>query len=995
MIVTPPSSPTMPVRSLTQEREEDEFSKPGYLKKLEVRGPYQNFPSGFTWEAIPMFSVVAGKNGAGKTNLLQAILFGCLANSNQRVKVLGEHRFQICSLQNTDRLTSLRDDLDTQSKEAFDREMEESCKRLNKYALHKLLQKGVDASDGQPLFDEVIESTLQEMNKKDGGYSFPDFERELVNQYKKTVAPHLMEYNSIEQVAKFTFNKLLDKNLRERGEKREAVKKTFEEINQYLIKCKFKYILSEESFAWNANNGELGSICLTFACHSSWMKDSFTPIRLTSLSSGERIILLVLLWRFDQRHMQEKGVILLDEPDAHLNPSAVKEVIDIIKTKLVAELGIQVIMTSHHPTTVSFVPKKCLFILENEAPGFEPSIKPVANKKQAMNILSGNLVYVNEPFAVVFVEGEKDKQFYSMLAKRLNDSRLIESQLIFKVHGAGNNDELSSCSAIRSLIEKIAGQTTEPLSQFVFGLIDGDNFNHEGGSRNLKALKRYSLENYMLDPIHLFLCLDYIRQEVSADPNLQPHLSECIKIFTSLVSSLSKADQPIEQLLSDRHFCQQLVDVFYARVRQAWESAFQHREQNLSILNKILQQQIEACEAIIKGTSPIVELMNVVGKISQQPIRAAEFLKELLTKLGKEFEQVAEQVNPAISNFLASLTINKNSEINKGLSEKKAEQKRIFETLKVFFENLKKDLMQKYSQGENLGGLTQLLQQQIEACEVILKGDSPIVKLMDAVVDISQKPSKATHFLKEYLSGLKGEFEQIIEPTNYGVFNLSACLIFDDNNKKNKDLLGKNSDQTRIAEKLKGFFEKRAKNPTKQSEKEWNKLVRCLNAREIKIMDQSSNVDWESKESEKVYLVLNNRLHAVHRLQYPRFLLYLRGHNLQTIYEKILKIPHELLNDFAFILDQMQSVSIPSDLLEIYSSMKDIIEENEVQAPQEENSGVIPYFHNLKTRIAKEEQRAEEEQRHAEIRQAMDQKGIEEENLEFNLGWGEEEEPET
>ncbi|WP_039360878.1 AAA family ATPase [Candidatus Protochlamydia amoebophila] len=660
---------------------EDKFSKPGYLSELEVKKGqnHQNLPGGFKWKAIPMFSVIAGKNGVGKSNLLQAILFGCF--SNQDAIKISNNNFQICSLQNTDELKSLSQEVENESKVVLREELEKSFKDLNKYAINKLLQRGSDTPSAQPLFDEVIESTLQEMNKKDSSsFSFSSFEYELKNQFNKRNTPHIADYNSIQQVAKLTFNKLLDKMLSETRDKREAVKRTFAEINDYLAKCNFKYILSKKSFAKNVNNGEFKDVNLTFANTAPWMKYSLT-VPLSNISSGERIVLLILLWRFDQRNIQKESVILLDEPDAHLHPSMVKEVIDVIKTKLVTELGIQVIMTTHNPTTVSFVPKKSLFILENEPPDFNPTIKPVANKRQAMNILSGNLVYVNEPFAVVFVEGDKDKQFYSILAKRLNDTRMVESQIIFKVHGSGNQDDLSSCGVIKSLIKKVAGQSSEPLSPFVFGLIDGDNRNHVDAPRNLKALKRYSIENYILDPIHLFLCLNFIRENFNTDSDLQHSIKDCMEKFEALVSSLTLAEETIENWMSDSNFCQQIIDVFYTRLRKECEKALSCREQNFADLAKLIQSQIDVCEAILENKEPSGKLVDTIKRIEKNPGKVVLFFKEFLESLQKEFEQVIEKTNCDIFNISGILYFD---EKNTNLFGKNPDKEAVVKTLKSF-----------------------------------------------------------------------------------------------------------------------------------------------------------------------------------------------------------------------------------------------------------------------------------------------------------------------
>ncbi|KIC70755.1 hypothetical protein [Candidatus Protochlamydia amoebophila] len=146
-------------------------------------------------------------------------------------------------------------------------------------------------------------------------------------------------------------------------------------------------------------------------------------------------------------------------------------------------------------------------------------------------------------------------------------------------------------------------------------------------------------------------------------------------------------------------------------------------------------------------------------------------------------------------------------------------------------------------------------------------------------------------------------------------------------------------------------------------------------------MNESNIIDWEITEKENVRIILKNQIITEHELQYPKFLLYFRGHNLQACYEKILKIPHELINDFACILDMMQSILIPNDLLKIYSSMKAIVEEKEIESKEEENSGIVPFFAKIKDGIAKNKQRKEEELKHKQAAEDREKQGINEDFL--------------
>ncbi len=53
---------------------------------------------------------------------------------------------------------------------------------------------------------------------------------------------------------------------------------------------------------------------------------------------------------------------MLDEPDSHLHPSKTKEMIEFLQD-LVNNMKYQIIITTHHPVTASFVNDVSLFLM--------------------------------------------------------------------------------------------------------------------------------------------------------------------------------------------------------------------------------------------------------------------------------------------------------------------------------------------------------------------------------------------------------------------------------------------------------------------------------------------------------------------------------------------------------------------------------------------------------------------------------------------------------
>jgi hypothetical protein len=91
-------------------------------------------------------------------------------------------------------------------------------------------------------------------------------------------------------------------------------------------------------------------------------KTSGTEVGPMDLSSGEKVLLQLVLWLFSS---SKDGVfpklLLLDEPDAHLHPSMTVQFLDVIAEVLVRKHGVRVIMTTHSPSTVALAPEHSYF----------------------------------------------------------------------------------------------------------------------------------------------------------------------------------------------------------------------------------------------------------------------------------------------------------------------------------------------------------------------------------------------------------------------------------------------------------------------------------------------------------------------------------------------------------------------------------------------------------------------------------------------------------
>ena len=116
------------------------------------------------------------------------------------------------------------------------------------------------------------------------------------------------------------------------------------------------------------------------------------------LSSGESLILIILLWKFHAQKLKEEyeknnnpiqiktRILLLDEPDAHMHPSLIEDFLSLLSGNELLYLNLQVIITTHSPITVLLMPNNNLNIFLMSKTKNEDSkeniynIQPINNK---------------------------------------------------------------------------------------------------------------------------------------------------------------------------------------------------------------------------------------------------------------------------------------------------------------------------------------------------------------------------------------------------------------------------------------------------------------------------------------------------------------------------------------------------------------------------------------------------------------------------------------
>jgi predicted ATPase len=239
------------------------------------------------------------------------------------------------------------------------------------------------------------------------------------------------------------------------------------------------------------------------------LDDKDTHVEFGSLSAGEKVlvILAVALLNVDpiRATIQRPELLLLDEIDASLHPAVLHQWITTIQEKVVEEMGIPCILTTHSPVTVALTAQAALFEISRETPPLRK-----ISQREALNKLTVGLPSMEVDFTrrrQVFVEAEVDAEAYDRLYTLMKAEMQLARSLHFLSTGIKNKDGVeqgTGCAAVTSVVENLAGYG----SLSTFGLLDWDGKrNPEGRIQVLAQGSHYAFDNVILNPLLIGLLL--------------------------------------------------------------------------------------------------------------------------------------------------------------------------------------------------------------------------------------------------------------------------------------------------------------------------------------------------------------------------------------------------------------------------------------------------------------------------------------------------------
>ena len=279
---------------------------------------------------------------------------------------------------------------------------------------------------------------------------------------------------------------------------------------------------------WDVVNGILEDIGLDFeitrpdedsyALYDARLmkKSSGSHVRIADLSSGEKVLISIafsLYHAADPKQLfKYPRLLLLDEVDAYLHPSMTRAWIALIANTLVKKLGMKVIATTHSPSTVALAPDSSLFLMNSG----ERTLTKVT-KADALNLLTEGVPTIALSYdgrRQVFVESPTDAKIYGRLYDLIRPRLSSERSLEFLATGtrAENGTEKGNGSAN---VKRIVTALKNAGNSSAFGLLDWDGENLPSDRISVLGFQRRDgIENVLLDPLLIaaLICRDFKSQ---------------------------------------------------------------------------------------------------------------------------------------------------------------------------------------------------------------------------------------------------------------------------------------------------------------------------------------------------------------------------------------------------------------------------------------------------------------------------------------------------
>ncbi len=464
--------------------------------EVTIKKEYKSLKNLTTFH-VPNFCVLTGKNGSGKTHLFEALM------SNGHAKVADDTGKQLTKIKYVP-FNGLNpvvnsvcnyNDLMNQRKVIWQR-ISNAIQDASKGGVIRNLLSYIHESSIKKLCKELLDEVGGDISKLTEARCNQKFDLENGD----STAIFTSEFAAVFKLyhARLEENRYYDFRNREYGENRPVISDTeFEEMYGPKPWDLINRMMQDAHLPYTVNNPEGQGKEDDFTLHLE-DKTRGLEIDVNDLSTGEKVLMSLALAIYntsDEGHRPD--LLLLDEPDAALNPEFSKVLIDAIENSLVKRAGINVIITTHSPATVAMADETYIYIM-NKGEGIPKKV----TKHEAVGALTRdirNLRVAVEDRRQVFVENGNDVGYYEKIFDFLNKKFPTTPYFL-----APHNKNGCNCDDVQNITKLLRDKGNDT----VYGIIDFDN-NKESGEFVfvLGNGNRYAIDNYILDPIYIILLL--------------------------------------------------------------------------------------------------------------------------------------------------------------------------------------------------------------------------------------------------------------------------------------------------------------------------------------------------------------------------------------------------------------------------------------------------------------------------------------------------------
>lgn len=489
--------------------------------KIQINKKHKSIPAGVDFE-IPPFSIITGKNGSGKSHLLEAM-------ANSQVSTISDHGAKLAKV-----LFIGFGGLNPQIDEACDpQQITQNTK--NWWGQIENHQRNLrSARDNGEQISGPIEGFLRRWGHNPQLFSIINSVTQKTGKQFEQLSEDDVYYNL--NVAEANSGALFASQLAY----------IFKTYHVRYTKNKFKKFLnsenntnlptlSDEEFSkiygpkpWVLVNEILSKAGLTYEVANPEAIDTDSTYRLilvdrntkteisaNDLSTGEKVLMSLALAIYNTHESVGKpDVLILDEPDAPLHPQYSKLLIETLRDVVVEQAGVQVVITTHSPSTVAMCPDNSLFEMNRDTK--KPEMVSVSRGLEVLTDGIPHLKISTEDRRQIFVESKFDVIYFQKLHQiTARFSTLGYTPIFLEPHSGTSN-----CTDVESIVSRLH----ESGSDLVRGIVDWDGKKTDrhpiyvlGGGN------RYSIENYVLDPLFLGLALVRLGRRSLSDFSV-PHL---------------------------------------------------------------------------------------------------------------------------------------------------------------------------------------------------------------------------------------------------------------------------------------------------------------------------------------------------------------------------------------------------------------------------------------------------------------------------------------